>query len=72
MTKGEIKQDVLFVNPLTTGLKTVLIGGLETLTHYVVPYQSDYDHPNKLKNLVAESWNAAVLDRGASKTVCGQ
>ena len=36
------------------------------------PYQSDYDHPNKLKNLVVESWNAAVLDSGASKTVCGQ
>ena len=41
-------------------------------TYYVVLYQSDYDHPNKLKNLVAESWNAAVLDSGATKTVCGQ
>ena len=25
-----------------------------------------------MKNLVAESWNAAVLDSGATKTVCGQ
>ena len=30
------------------------------------------NHPNKLKNLVDESWNAAVLDSGVSKTVCGQ
>ena len=35
-------------------------------------FQADYDHPSKLKGLVAESWNSAVLDSGASKTVCGQ
>ena len=35
-------------------------------------FQVDYDYPSKLKGLVAESWNSAVLDSGASKTVCGQ
>ena len=44
-------------------------GSRDFNTYYVVLYQSDYDHPNKLKNLVAESWNAAVLDSSASKTV---
>ena len=34
--------------------------------------KSDFDHPSKLQSLVAESWNAAVLDCGASKTVCDQ
>ena len=37
----------------------------------VTLFQSDYDEPNKLKSLVAQSFNAAVLDCGASKTVCG-
>ena len=29
----------------------------------------DFDHPSELKSLLSESWNAAVLDGGASKTV---
>ena len=41
-------------------------------TYYAVLCQSDYDHPNKVKNLVAELWNAAFFDSGASKTVYGQ
>ena len=35
-------------------------------------FQADYDHHSKLRGLVAESWNSAVLNSGASKTVCGQ
>ena len=38
----------------------------------IVMYQSDYDHPSQMKGLLAESLNTAVLDSGASKTVCGQ
>ena len=34
-------------------------------------FQSDFDHPQQLKGLIAESWLHAVLDCGASKTVCG-
>ena len=71
--KGEIQQGVLHANPLTTGLKNCPDKGSRDFnTCYVVLYQSDYDHPNELKNLVAESWNAAVLDSGASKNACGQ
>ena len=28
----------------------------------IVLFQSDFDHPAKLRNLVSEPWNAAVLD----------
>ena len=50
---------------------------LETATGHdsqfdIVLFQSDYDHPKNLPALVAESWNAAVLDSGATKTVCGR
>ena len=38
----------------------------------IVLFQSDYDHPDNLRSLVSESWNAAVLDSGATKTVCGR
>ena len=41
-------------------------------TQEVVLYQSDFDHPDKLKNLVSETWNAAVLDSGATNTVAGK
>ena len=42
-------------------------------TYYeIVLFQSDYDHPSHLKGLVAEAWNCAVLDSGATKTVCGR
>ena len=34
-------------------------------------FQSDFDHPTNLCTLVSESWNHAVLDSGASKTICG-
>ena len=35
-------------------------------------YQSDFDHSEQLKTLVPESWNAAVLDSGATNTVAGK
>ena len=38
----------------------------------IVLHQSDYDNPNELKSLVAETWNSVLLDCGASKTVCGR
>ena len=43
-------------------------------TYYneIVLYQTDYDHPTTFLSLVDESRNAAVLDSGASKTVCGE
>ena len=40
-------------------------------TNDVILFQSDYDNPTQLRGLVAESWNHAVLDSGASATVCG-
>ena len=41
-------------------------------SYHVVLFQSDFDHSSKLQSLAVESWNAVVLDCGASKTVCGQ
>ena len=38
----------------------------------VVLFQADYDHPAKLKNLVAESRNSAILDRETSNMVTGE
>ena len=38
----------------------------------IVLHQSVFDTPNELKGLVSETWNAALLDCGASKTVCGK
>ena len=37
----------------------------------VVLFQADFDK-NRLKRLLSESWDSAVLDCGASKTVCGR
>ena len=41
-----------------------------TLIVNKVVHQSDFDNPNKLKNLTSETWRSALLDSGASKTVC--
>ena len=38
----------------------------------VVLHQSDYDSPQDLKRLMSETWSSALLDCGASKTVCGK
>ena len=35
-------------------------------------FESDYEYPSKISELVAETWNSAVLDCGASKTVAGR
>ena len=42
-------------------------------TYYQVTlYQEDYDTPGNKKSLMFESFNCAIIDCGASKTVCGQ
>ena len=41
-------------------------------TQEVVLYQSDFDHSDKLKNLVSEIWNMTILDNGATNTVAGK
>lgn len=38
----------------------------------VILHQSDYDNPSELKYLMSETWSSALLDCGASKTVCGK
>ena len=38
----------------------------------VVLHQSDYHSPQDLKRLMSETWSSALLDCGASKTVCGK
>ena len=44
----------------------------EEAEHDLLLFQTDFDHPNQLEGLLSESWNCAVLDCGASKTVCGK
>ena len=41
-------------------------------TQEIILFQSDYDHPDKLKNLSSETWNTALLDSGATNTVAGK
>ena len=41
-------------------------------TQEVVLYQLDFNHSDKLKNLVSETWNTAVLDSGTTNTVAGK
>ena len=40
-------------------------------TQEVVLYQSDFDDPDKVKNPMSETWNAAVLDSGNTNTTAG-
>ena len=47
-------------------------GEREETYYNVTLFQSDYDSPKNIKSLVHESFNCAVIDCGASKTVCGQ
>ena len=37
-----------------------------------VLHQNDYDSPDELKVLIAESWSSALLDCGVGKTVFGK
>ena len=39
------------------------------LSYETIPFQADFDHPSELKDFLSESWNAASLDSGASKTI---
>ena len=41
-------------------------------TQEVVLRQSDFDQPEQLKTLLSESWNAPILDSGATNTVAGE
>lgn len=41
------------------------------LIHEIVLMEEEYQDPEKLKQLVSETWNNGLLDCGASKTVCG-
>ena len=41
-------------------------------TQEVILFQSDFNHPEWIKNLASKSWNAAVLDSGATNTVAGK
>ena len=38
-------------------------------TQEPVLWKSDRNHPDNVKNLVSETWNAPVLDSGATNTV---
>ena len=38
----------------------------------IVLFQSDFNHLECLRGLVAKAWNSGVLNSGATKTVCGQ
>ena len=38
-------------------------------THEVIIFQSDFGHPEQIKNFASEPWNAAVLDSGAMNIV---
>ena len=31
----------------------------------VILFQSDFEHPEQIKNFASEFWNVAVLDKGA-------
>ena len=42
------------------------------LSYETILFQADFNHPSELKGLLLESRNVAVLDSGASKTVCGR
>ena len=41
-------------------------------TKEVIIFQSDFDHSEQIKNLACESWNAPVLDSGATNAVAGK
>ena len=44
---------------------------LTWLSYGAILFQVDFDHPSELKVFLSESWNAVLLDSGASKTACG-
>ena len=38
----------------------------------IVLHQTDHENPQEFKHFMLERWSSALLDCGASKTVCGQ
>ena len=64
--------DVTFVKEFIIWLSNVQKNCDNYYTQEVVLNQSDFDHPVKLKNLESETWNAAVLDSGATNTVASK
>ena len=44
----------------------------DTFSQEIVLFETDYDHPAKLRNLVSELRNAAILDSGTTNTVTGK
>ena len=41
------------------------------LSYEAIIFQADFNHPSELKGPLSEIWNAAILDSGSSKTMCG-
>ena len=41
-------------------------------TQDVILFQSDFNHPEQIKNVAPKSWNAAVLESGATNLVAGK
>ena len=41
-------------------------------TQEVILYQPDFQHVGQFKTLVSKSWNAVVLDSGATNTMAGE
>ena len=64
--------NVTFVKEFIIWLSNVQKNCDNYYTQEVVLNQSDFDHPDKLKNLESETWNAAVLDSGATNTVASK
>ena len=62
-----------FAIVLTTDHKIALTGRMKTfIVNEEVLHQNAFDNQNELKNLTSEMWSSALLDCGASKTVCGK
>ena len=66
----EIPPNVIYVSQLLIGHKIVLTKSKMNMIHIIVTML--YCSSQILIIHLAESWNAAVLDCGASKTVCAQ
>ena len=73
MRKVSTRQNAVCVCQSTTGqinVKTEATNPNDTFnTNHVTLFQGDYDHTSNFEGLVAETWDSAVLDSGASKTV---
>ena len=69
MTKLEFKQGLQYAKVL------IIVSNTKHNTYIankVVLHQTDNNNPQELKHLKSETWSSALLDCGASKTVCGK